>query len=76
MRAVPDRHQPPAELESLSETECLRRLTSHDFGRLAIIVDGRPVIFPVNYAVCNRVIAIRTAPGTKLRYAAAWAGRF
>src|SRR4051794_17545606 len=69
MRAVPHSDAPPAELESLSEVECLRKLAAHHFGRLAIIVDGRPLIFPVNYAVCNRVIAIRTAPGTKLTYA-------
>jgi uncharacterized protein len=69
MRAVPHSDAPPAELESLSEAECLRRLALHDFGRLAIVVDGRPLIFPVNYALCQKVIAIRTAPGTKLTYA-------
>jgi nitroimidazol reductase NimA-like FMN-containing flavoprotein (pyridoxamine 5'-phosphate oxidase superfamily) len=58
-----------AKLESLSETECLRRLEVHDFGRMAVIVGAQPVIFPVNYAMCKRVIAIRTAPGTKLTYA-------
>jgi nitroimidazol reductase NimA-like FMN-containing flavoprotein (pyridoxamine 5'-phosphate oxidase superfamily) len=57
------------ELESLSEAECLRWLQSHQFGRVAIVVDGRPLIFPVNYAVSRRVIAIRTALGTKLTYA-------
>jgi uncharacterized protein len=69
MRSVPHRGAPSAELETLSEADCLRRLAAHDFGRLAIVVDGRPLIFPVNYALCNRVIAIRTAPGTKLTYA-------
>lgn len=69
MRAVPHGEEPTDELENLSEAECLRRLAVHDFGRLAIVVDGQPVIFPVNYAMLDRVIAIRTAPGTKLTYA-------
>jgi nitroimidazol reductase NimA-like FMN-containing flavoprotein (pyridoxamine 5'-phosphate oxidase superfamily) len=70
MRAVPHRDkQESADLENLSEAECLRWLEAHDFGRLALIVDGKPRIFPVNYAMCQRVIAIRTAPGTKLTYA-------
>ena len=56
-------------LEDLSEAECLRRLGTRDFGRLAIVAEGQPLIFPVNYAVCERVIAIRTAAGTKLTYA-------
>lgn len=68
MREVPRSEQITAELESMSEAECWRRLGAHDFGRLAINVAGQPLIFPVNYAVCNRVIAIRSAPGTKLKY--------
>ena len=68
MRAAPRSEQVTAELDSMSESECWRRLTLHNFGRLAIDVDGQPLIFPVNYAVCNRVIAIRSAPGTKLTY--------
>lgn len=67
MREVPHR-EPQPELESLSEAECLRHLERHEFGRLAIVVEGQPVIFPVNYAIHQRVIAIRTAPGAKLTY--------
>src|SRR5215211_3750336 len=51
MRTAPGGEQPSAELEMMPEAECLRRLALNDFGRLAIVVDGRPVIFPVNYAV-------------------------
>ncbi len=35
-------------------------------GRLAVIVDGHPDIFPVNYVVDERTVVFRTAPGTKL----------
>jgi nitroimidazol reductase NimA-like FMN-containing flavoprotein (pyridoxamine 5'-phosphate oxidase superfamily) len=56
-------------LEQLPEADCLRRLSAHDFGRLGVVVEGQPLIFPVNYAMCKNVIAIKTAPGTKLTYA-------
>ena len=53
-------------LEELSEPECLELLAQQTLGRVAIVVDGRPQIFPVNYAMYGDVIVLRTAPGTKL----------
>ena len=53
-------------LHSLSETECWTLLRSHGLGRVAIVVDAKPEIFPVNYVTGNGVIAFRTGPGTKL----------
>jgi len=35
-------------------------------GCLAVLVDGRPDIFPVNAIVDHATIVFRTAPGTKL----------
>jgi nitroimidazol reductase NimA-like FMN-containing flavoprotein (pyridoxamine 5'-phosphate oxidase superfamily) len=69
MRAVPRTSTSVSEMHSLSEAECLRRLSQQSFGRLAVIVDGQPLIFPVNYDMCQRVISIRTALGAKLTYA-------
>ena len=57
------------DLEHLSEDECLELLERHDLGRLAVLVDGQPLIFPVNYGVCHRVVTFRTAHGAKLTYA-------
>ena len=57
------------ELEELSETECLRLLRRHSLGRIALVVDEKPQIFPINYALQDRIIVFRTAPGTKLSYA-------
>ena len=54
------------DLEEISEDECLRILDRHKLGRLAIVVDGQPLIFPVNYALSQRVVTFRTAAGTKL----------
>ena len=54
------------DLEEISEDECLQLLDRHNLGRLAIVVDGQPLIFPVNYALSQRVVTFRTAAGTKL----------
>ncbi|HUI04398.1 MAG TPA: pyridoxamine 5'-phosphate oxidase family protein [Acidimicrobiales bacterium] len=61
----------PSELAivELSEEECLRLLKTQDMGRLAVVVGGRPTIFPVNYAVDERLVVIRTDPGAKLEHA-------
>jgi nitroimidazol reductase NimA-like FMN-containing flavoprotein (pyridoxamine 5'-phosphate oxidase superfamily) len=54
-------------LEILSPVACERHLRSEEVGRIALIVDDHPEIFPVNYAVDdNGDIYFRTAPGTKL----------
>ena len=58
-----------AELEEISEDECLQLLARHGLGRIAVVVDGQPVIFPVNYGLSQRIITFRTAQGTKLSYA-------
>jgi nitroimidazol reductase NimA-like FMN-containing flavoprotein (pyridoxamine 5'-phosphate oxidase superfamily) len=55
-----------AEIEILSEEECVALLQSHQVGRIALTDHGQPLIFPVNYAVDGDVIVFRTAPGTKL----------
>lgn len=41
-------------------------LRSVPVGRLAVIVDGAPDIFPVNHLVDHGTILFRTAEGTKL----------
>lgn len=49
-----------AELEVLDEAECLALLAAHDVGRVAIIVDRQPVIYPVNYLIDEDCIVFRT----------------
>lgn len=65
-RSAMDASDKPAELEPMAEQECLHLLGLHRLGRVALDVDGRPQVFPVNYALSGRVVAFRTAPGTKL----------
>ncbi|RMH77768.1 MAG: pyridoxamine 5'-phosphate oxidase family protein [Actinomyces sp.] len=62
-----------AGLEALTTAECWDELRRGQVGRLAVSIAGQPDIFPVNYAVDDETIVIRTAPGTKL--AAAILGR-
>lgn len=51
---------------ALNEEECRNLLARGELGRLAVVADGKPDIFPVNYVVDGRRILFRTAPGTKL----------
>ncbi|HEX2382256.1 MAG TPA: pyridoxamine 5'-phosphate oxidase family protein [Acidimicrobiales bacterium] len=58
-------------LQVLSGIACDRHLRSESVGRVAVMVDDHPEIFPVNYAVDERGdIFFRTDSGTKLNAAA------
>ena len=50
----------------LSTRACWALLRDSAVGRLAVVVDGRPEIYPVNFVVDHGSIVIRTGPGTKL----------
>lgn len=58
--------KPESELEEIPAAECWELLGRHDMGRIAIVVDGKPQIFPVNHGLKGKVIVFRTAAGTKL----------
>lgn len=51
--------------EHLSAAECLDRLAAAPFGRLGVIVAGRPEIYPVSHLVHEGDILFRTGSGTK-----------
>jgi uncharacterized protein len=51
---------------TLSLDECWELLAADTLGRLAVVVDGHPDIFPLNYVLDRRSIVFRTAGGTKL----------
>jgi len=54
-------------LEHLGPEECWRLLGSVPVGRIGVLVDSAPEIYPVNHMVDGRSIVFRTAPGSKLR---------
>src|SRR4051794_6783895 len=53
-------------LEMLERDECDRLLRDHHIGRIAIVVGGQPLVFPVNYVMHDGAVVFRTARGTKL----------
>jgi len=56
--------------EELSASDCLELLGAQNLGRIAVVLDGHPIVFPVNYALDGDSVVFRTDPGTKLSGAA------
>jgi uncharacterized protein len=53
-------------MEELGRDECMRLLASAPLGRLAVVVAGRPLVFPVNFTLDGNAVVLRTDHGTKL----------
>jgi nitroimidazol reductase NimA-like FMN-containing flavoprotein (pyridoxamine 5'-phosphate oxidase superfamily) len=58
-----------ASLEELGRAECLDLLATAAVGRVGLLVDGRPEVLPVNYALDGDTVLFRTAEGTVLNQA-------
>jgi nitroimidazol reductase NimA-like FMN-containing flavoprotein (pyridoxamine 5'-phosphate oxidase superfamily) len=50
----------------LDEDDCWRLLGEHEIGRIAFVLAGRPLIFPITYVTDGRTLVFRTAEGSKL----------
>jgi nitroimidazol reductase NimA-like FMN-containing flavoprotein (pyridoxamine 5'-phosphate oxidase superfamily) len=61
------------EVRSISEEECALLLTAGRVGRVGVSQGALPVVLPVNYAVLDGDVVIRTGAGTKLDAALAGA---
>jgi nitroimidazol reductase NimA-like FMN-containing flavoprotein (pyridoxamine 5'-phosphate oxidase superfamily) len=57
-------------LETLTRGECLELMATVPVGRIGVSIGALPVILPVNFALVDGSIVIRTVPGTKLDAAA------
>ncbi|MBA8815498.1 nitroimidazol reductase NimA-like FMN-containing flavoprotein (pyridoxamine 5'-phosphate oxidase superfamily) [Microbacterium halimionae] len=57
---------PQGPVVELSDEESWKRLSSKNFGHLALSTRGRPDIFPVNYYSDGRTILFRSSKGAKL----------
>jgi hypothetical protein len=58
---------PGVAIVEIDRQECEELLASCEVGRLAVVVDNRPHLIPLNYATPGGgVIVFRTAPGTVL----------
>jgi uncharacterized protein len=54
-------------LEHLAPLESWRLLAASTIGRIGVVVDSAPEIYPVNYVVDGETVVFRTDLGTKLR---------
>ncbi|MET1088278.1 MAG: pyridoxamine 5'-phosphate oxidase family protein [Arthrobacter sp.] len=54
------------EVQNLEHHECWAMLRTVSVGRLAVLAEGRPDIFPINYTVDGGTLVFRTGEGTKL----------
>ena len=53
-----NRTEPSDHLSAIDRTECLRLLGARVLGRIAVLVRGYPVVFPVNYALVDDAILV------------------
>jgi nitroimidazol reductase NimA-like FMN-containing flavoprotein (pyridoxamine 5'-phosphate oxidase superfamily) len=58
-----------ATFEELGRTDCLELLATATVGRVGLLVDDRPEVLPVNFALDGDTIVFRTAEGTVLNQA-------
>jgi nitroimidazol reductase NimA-like FMN-containing flavoprotein (pyridoxamine 5'-phosphate oxidase superfamily) len=54
-------------LEHLSAATCWELLGGASVGRIGVLVDSAPEIYPVNYVVDGEAVVFRTDVGSKLR---------
>lgn len=54
-------------LEYLSPAACWDLLEQAEVGRIGVLVDSAPEIYPLNFVVHDRAIVFRTDEGSKLR---------
>lgn len=53
-------------LQAISEGECLRLLGHTTLGRVALSIGALPVVLPVNFAMDDGDVVLRTGSGSKL----------
>ena len=58
-------------LRELTKAECFELLANEHLGRLVVVDDQGPVVFPVNYVLDRHTVVFRTEEGTKLHAASA-----
>jgi uncharacterized protein len=68
--SVPPADEPrPRRWQELTKSECFELLASEHLGRVAVVDDRGPVVFPVNFVLYRHTVVFRTEQGTKLHAA-------
>jgi nitroimidazol reductase NimA-like FMN-containing flavoprotein (pyridoxamine 5'-phosphate oxidase superfamily) len=55
-----------ARWQELTKSECFELLAREQLGRVAVVDDRGPVVFPVNFVLDRHMVVLRTDEGTKL----------
>jgi uncharacterized protein len=55
-----------ARWQELTKSECFELLAQEHLGRVAVVDDLGPVVFPVNFVLDRHMVVFRTDAGTKL----------
>lgn len=63
---LPESIDPDTKVGVLSDDQCLELLQALPVGRIGFIVDGQPMVLPVNYAWIDGAVVFRTAAGEKM----------
>lgn len=61
-----ERLVPEVRLQELTKSECFALLAHEYLGRVAVVDDRGPVVFPVNFVLDRHMVVFCTAEGTKL----------
>ena len=56
-------------LEVLDHDECVALLDRSKLARIAVVIGGQPLVFPVNFTLDGDAVVFRTDEGTKLHAA-------
>lgn len=58
-----------AHWQELTKSECFELLAREHLGRVAIVDDRGPIVFPVNFVLDRHMVVLRSDEGTKLNAA-------
>jgi nitroimidazol reductase NimA-like FMN-containing flavoprotein (pyridoxamine 5'-phosphate oxidase superfamily) len=61
-----DRPARQARWQELTKSQCFELLARERLGRVAVVDDLGPVVFPVNFILDRHMVIFRTSEGTKL----------
>jgi uncharacterized protein len=64
-----ERPGPQDRWQELTKSECFKLLALEHLGRVAVVDDRGPIIFPVNFVFDRHTVVLRTDEGTKLEVA-------
>jgi uncharacterized protein len=57
---------PQVQWQELTKSECFELLAHEHLGRVAVVDDRGPVVFPVNFVLDRHMMVFRTGDGSKL----------